>query len=75
MLKFSILLHYRIVAAVPTIKHVLDSGAKSVVLMSHLGRPDGRRQDKFSLKPVAIELGKLLDRYGRFLQLLQNSLI
>ncbi|KAK6480450.1 phosphoglycerate kinase 1 [Huso huso] len=43
----------RIKAAVPTIKHCLDHGAKSVVLMSHLGRPDGSPMpDKYSLKPV-----------------------
>lgn len=49
----------RIVAALPSIKYVLEKGA-SVVLMSHLGRPDGRKVDKFSLKPVAAELEKLL---------------
>ncbi|HXA13960.1 MAG TPA: phosphoglycerate kinase, partial [Opitutaceae bacterium] len=49
----------RIVAALPTIKFALGKGA-SVVLMSHLGRPDGQRIAKFSLKPVAAELGKLL---------------
>merc|ERR1712224_845445 len=43
----------RIDAALPTIKAVLDKGAKSVVLASHLGRPDGRVQEKFSLAPVA----------------------
>ena len=52
----------RIVAALPTIKHVLDGGAKSVVLMSHLGRPDGRKQDKFTLKPVADKLKSLLNK-------------
>ncbi len=51
----------RIVAALPTIKFALGQGA-SVVLMSHLGRPDGQRIAKFSLKPVADELGKLLGR-------------
>ena len=39
----------RIVAAVPTIKYVLDKGAKSVVLMSHLGRPQGNVVPAFSL--------------------------
>merc|ERR1719324_1116215 len=43
----------RIDAALPTIKHCLDKGAKSVVLASHLGRPDGQKNDKFSLAPVA----------------------
>ncbi|XP_002736557.1 phosphoglycerate kinase 1-like [Saccoglossus kowalevskii] len=57
----------RIVAALPSIKYCLDNGAKSVVLMSHLGRPDGRKQDKFSLAPVAEELKKLLNRDVTFL--------
>lgn len=56
----------RIAAAVPTIRYVLDQGA-SVVLMSHLGRPDGQRIPKYSLKPVAAELGKLLGRPVTFL--------
>eukprot|EP00918_Siedleckia_nematoides_P060707 GHVU01132526.1.p1 GENE.GHVU01132526.1~~GHVU01132526.1.p1 ORF type:complete len:416 (+),score=76.35 GHVU01132526.1:2-1249(+) len=57
----------RIAAALPTVKYALEKGAKSVVLMSHLGRPDGRRQDKFSLKPVADELKKLLGKDITFL--------
>lgn len=52
----------RIVAALPSIKHCLEKGAKSVVLMSHLGRPDGQVVDKYSLAPVADELKKLLGR-------------
>jgi phosphoglycerate kinase len=43
----------RIDAALPTIKHVLDKGAKSVVLCSHLGRPNGEKNPKFSMAPVA----------------------
>lgn len=51
----------RIVAALPTIKYALEKGA-SVVLASHLGRPDGKVIEKFSLKPVAAELEKLLGK-------------
>merc|ERR1719384_242290 len=43
----------RIDAALPTIKHALDKGAKSVVLCSHLGRPNGEKNEKFSMAPVA----------------------
>ena len=57
----------RIVAALPTIKHVLAQGAKSVVLMSHLGRPDGKVVAKHSLKPVATELSTLLGKTVTFL--------
>jgi phosphoglycerate kinase len=56
----------RIAAALPTIKFALEKGA-SVVLMSHLGRPDGQKIAKFSLKPVAAELEKLLGRPVTFL--------
>src|SRR5512133_895364 len=56
----------RIVAALPTIKHALDKGA-SVVLMSHLGRPDGQKKPKYSLRPVATELEKVLGRKVTFL--------
>lgn len=52
----------RIEAALPTIKYALDKGA-SVVLMSHLGRPDGRPKKEFSLRPVSEAVGKLLGRY------------
>ncbi|KAJ2337264.1 phosphoglycerate kinase, partial [Coemansia sp. RSA 2671] len=57
----------RIVAAIPTIKYLLDQEAAGVVLMSHLGRPDGKRVEKYSLKPVAAELQTLLDRPVTFL--------
>jgi phosphoglycerate kinase len=52
----------RIVGALPTISYAVDHGAKVVVLMSHLGRPDGKRNDKFSLRPVVSELDKLLGK-------------
>lgn len=54
----------RVVAALDTIKYALEKEAKSVVLMSHLGRPDGQNNLKYTLKPVAAELQKLLDRFG-----------
>lgn len=50
----------RIAGAVPTIKYAIDNGAKAVILMSHLGRPNGSPNPKYSLKPVVPELEKLL---------------
>jgi len=52
----------RIAGAVPTIKYAIDHGAKAVILMSHLGRPDGNVSAKYSLKPVVPELEKLLGK-------------
>ncbi len=49
----------RIVEAIPTIKYLLENGA-SVILMSHLGRPDGKFNEEFSLKPVAKRLSELM---------------
>jgi phosphoglycerate kinase len=57
----------RIVAALPTIKYALENGAKAVILMSHLGRPDGKVIDKYSLKPVAAEVEKQLGKPVIFL--------
>mmetsp|Transcript_17155 Transcript_17155/g.32158 ORF Transcript_17155/g.32158 Transcript_17155/m.32158 type:complete len:423 (-) Transcript_17155:353-1621(-) len=57
----------RIVGAMPTIQQVLDGGAKSVVLMSHLGRPFGQKNTKFTLKPVADKLGELMGKPVTFL--------
>jgi len=57
----------RIVAALPSIKFALEKKAKAVVLCSHLGRPDGKPNQKFSLKPVADELQKLLEKPVTFL--------
>jgi len=49
----------RIVASVPTIKYLVDQGAK-VVVISHLGRPEGAPDAKYSLEPAALRLGELL---------------
>ncbi|ORX67295.1 phosphoglycerate kinase [Linderina pennispora] len=57
----------RIAAALPTINYLLEQGAAGVVLMSHLGRPNGQAVAKYSLKPVAAELEKLLARPVTFL--------
>jgi len=51
----------RITKALPTIKHILDNGG-ALILMSHLGRPKGKRNDKMSLKPVAERLSELLGK-------------
>ena len=51
----------RIVSALDTIKYLLENNAK-VILCSHLGRPKGEVKPEFSLKPIALELSKLLGK-------------
>lgn len=71
----------RIVKALPTIKYLIENGAK-VILASHLGRPKGERKEEFSLKPVAKRLSELLgfdvkmadDVIGDSVNTLANSL-
>lgn len=53
---------FSIVASLDTIKYALEHGAKSVVLMSHFGRPDGQKKPEFSMKLISAELEKLLGR-------------
>ena len=56
----------RLRASLPSIRHVLGKGA-SLVLMSHLGRPDGQATAKYSLAPVAAKLAELLGKPVKFL--------
>ena len=49
----------RITSSLPTIKKIISSGGKTI-LMSHLGRPKGKPNPKYSLKPVAVRLSQLL---------------
>ena len=51
----------RIVETLPTINYLLEHNAK-VILCSHLGRPEGKFDSKFSLRPVLARLSKLLDK-------------
>lgn len=50
----------RIRAALPTIRYLLEHGANGVVLMSHLGRPKGKANPKYSMRPVVERLFELL---------------
>ncbi len=57
----------RIRATLPTIKYILQEQPKKLILISHLGRPDGKVVAKYSLKPVAIKLQELLGEPVNFL--------
>jgi phosphoglycerate kinase len=55
----------RIVQAIPTIRNIIDRGGR-LVLMSHLGRPKGGPEPKYSLKPLATRLTRLLSKSVKF---------
>ena len=52
----------RIRASLPTLEYLLKAGAKKIVLISHLGRPEGKINPDLTLSPVADELRKLLPK-------------
>lgn len=55
----------RIVSSIPTINKIISDGGKAI-LMSHLGRPKGKPNPKYSLKPAAVRLGELLKKEVKF---------
>jgi len=57
----------RITAALPTLRYLREQGAKTVIL-SHLGRPDGTPNPKYSLRPLAPRLAELLGTEVRFVE-------
>lgn len=56
---------WRLRATLPTIRYLMERGAK-VILLSHLGRPKGQRDERFSLRPVAQRLSELLGQPVQF---------
>ncbi|WP_299549730.1 phosphoglycerate kinase [uncultured Helicobacter sp.] len=62
----------RIREAIPTINYCIDNGAKSIILVSHLGRPQGK-SDAFSLKNILKRLERLLAKDVVFVDSLENA--
>jgi len=58
---------WRIELTLPTIEYILKQSRSKIVLLSHLGRPDGKIMPEFSLKPVAEKLSKLLKKEIKFI--------
>ena len=55
-----VLSDFRIRASLPTIEYLREKGAKKIILISHLGRPEGKKIKELSLRPVAMKLAELL---------------
>lgn len=59
---------YRIKQSVQTIKYIWEQYQSSIIIVSHLGRPDGKPSPELSLKPVAKRLSELLDKKVEFVE-------
>ena len=59
--------------AMPTVNYCIDNGAKSVMLVSHLGRPKGERKPEFSLKHVQKRLERLLSKEVTFVENIEDA--
>ena len=57
----------RIIESLNTIQYAQEQGAKSIVLLSHMGRPNGEKNPKYTLEPVASALSKHLGKEVEFL--------
>lgn len=64
---------WRIRAVLPTIKYILKQPKSKIVILSHLGRPEGKTDPKFSLRPVAEKLGEIIGRKIIFIEDMLNS--
>jgi phosphoglycerate kinase len=61
----------RIIQSIPTLKYLLEDRGCSVVICSHLGRPDAKNHEKLSLRPIAVRLSELL---GRNVELIEDCI-
>jgi len=59
----------RIDMAIPTIKYIMERNARRLIIVSHMGRPNGEYNEKYSLKPVRDYLQKVLKRYVKLYDL------
>ncbi|MDP1845300.1 MAG: phosphoglycerate kinase [Candidatus Moranbacteria bacterium] len=64
---------WRIRAVLPTIKYILKQPKSKIVIISHLGRPEGKIDPKFSLRPVAKKLGEIIGRKIVFIEDMLNN--